>query len=352
MSRGRRSEPDLRRRVERILGAPVTKAAWTIAVKQRMVDEVLQNENTVEWLSQQLKEMMDIIGSPEAAPEFIVPGRRQRRGKTLNDRTKAISEALAAIARQSDEVKSFRSRFLDSQLLRFNDVEQWIKERRQDCTYPHAVLVRVKTGPALGPSGWHLEQPLSLVASNEIEGRAPVDLLNYAKHGSNWVHCVPVGRDGTLRVVFDLSKALVNRFRWQEAQATMFLLTDITPLVATESVQFNGPPFTNLPWGRRLPLGCLTRITLTIDPMVTPRELSRTYAKLRADLLIRKSKVQSEKHLQLAVFAIDHPALDKEALGEWARRFAKWKYRRVSLFARDARMARDRLLHPRVVLPT
>jgi len=34
---------------------------------------------------------------------------------------------------------------------------------------------------------------------------------------------------------------------------------------------------------------------------------------------------------------------------EWAQAFPNWKHRRVSLFARDARVARDRLLHESAV---
>ena len=159
-----------------------------------------------------------------------------------------------------------------------------------------------------------------------------------------------MARDGALRVVYEVSKALAGWFRWEEAQATVFLLTDITPLITTQNVQLSPAPFMKLPYGDHLwPLSCLTRVTLTIDPMMTPRELSQYYAKLRAKLLDGKLRAQSAKHLKLAAFAVEHPALDKAAMGEWARRFPKWKYPRVSLFARDAKMARDRLLHQSAV---
>jgi hypothetical protein len=50
-------------------------------------------------------------------------------------------------------------------------------------------------------------------------------------------------------------------------------------------------------------LDCLARILITVDPIVTPQEL-KEHAKLRAKLLSRKPRAQSEKHLQLAVFAV------------------------------------------------
>jgi hypothetical protein len=343
-----RSASELRKLVAKILMSPIPDGAWQYAVNQRMVSDVLQGEDTILWLAKQLRAIMDIPEQqPRATPEFITPGRRQRRGKTVHGRREAISEALAAIARQSEEVRSFRSTVLNGQLLKFEDVEQWIEERRRDEIYPHALIVRLKPGFTLNyRDGWQLEPPLSSVGPDEIEGLVPVDSLDYTKAGSNWVQCVPIGRNGNLRIVFKLSKALAERCRWQVAQATMFLLTDMTPLLAMETVGFSPPPWTTLPYGRQLlPLSCLTRVTLTVDPMMTPREVSEKYAKVRAKLFVRKPRAQSEKHLNLAVFAVKHPALNNEARLEWEREFPKWKYPRLSLFARDARVARNRLLH-------
>ena len=123
----------------------------------------------------------------------------------------------------------------------------------------------------------------------------------------------------------------------------MFLLTDCTPLL-TDTIQLGRPPWITLQWGG-VRLSCLNRITLTIDPLTTPREVAQQYASIRAKLLSRNPRSQSLKHLQLAVFAVKHPVLDQEAMVEWGAQFPRWKYTRFSLFARDARTARARLLH-------
>jgi hypothetical protein len=364
MSRKVLSESQLRRRSEEILKHPVTKAAWQIAVEERMVSQVLQGEDSEEWLAKKVERLMDIIeDQAQPTPRFIVPKRRQRRGKTIAGREEAISKAVAELARQSEEVQSFRSKILSGELLKFADVEQWITNRARDSVYPHALLVRIERDSKLyNRAGRQHEDSLSSVRPDEIEGPAPTDSLHYGKPDSSYGHCVPVGRDGTLRVVYELSKKLANEFRWQEAEATVFLLTDLPPRVVTESFEFRLPPFITPPYEVRdpksrtsregvgsrrhlVPLDCLARVSITVDPFVTPQELKEKYAKLRGKLLSRKPRAQSEKNLQLAVFAVKHPALDKAAMIEWGRVFPKWAYHRVSLFGRDARDSRDRLLH-------
>jgi hypothetical protein len=222
-------------------------------------------------------------------------------------------------------------------------VEPWIKDHQKDEVYPHAVLLRVKKLDYR--TGWPIDPPLQLAQNDQIEGVANVDCLEYGKPGSGWVHRVPIGRDGTLRVLHELSKTLATFFHWQAAQATAFVLTDLTPVIETESVAVHPAPHVTVPYGGPQPLACLVRVTLTIDPIMTPKELARKYASVRNRLLAQKPRALSTKHLALAVFTTKHPALNQESMEQWAREFPQWKYRRISQFGRDARTARSRLLH-------
>jgi len=116
----------------------------------------------------------------------------------------------------------------------------------------------------------------------------------------------------------------------------MFVLTDATPLLLAETVTV--PLISALP--------CIGRIKITIDPITTPRELAQRYAKLRAKLLGRKPRQLSEKHLRLAGFtAAKYGELDHNVMETWNRNFPTWRYRRFSIFSRDARRAVDRLLN-------
>jgi hypothetical protein len=172
-----------------------------------------------------------------------------------------------------------------------------------------------------------------------------VDFLNYGKPDDSWNYCAPVGRDGILRATYKLSEWLSTFFNWQKAQATVFLLTDLTPWIASHTVSFGRSPWLTLPYGGTEPLSCLTRITLSVDPLMTPRELAEKYAALRARVLVSKPRALSPKHLELAVFATEHPNLDRQAMQEWVGKFPEWKYPTLSKFSRDARTARRRLLH-------
>lgn len=347
MSRPITPEIKLRRKVQRMLRSRFSAAAWDIAVDQLAVSEVLQGENTPEWLAAMVERHGEIIArGGNSRQQLFLPARRNRREKTRIARIEAVSDALAEIARHRKGVMSFRREILKGKLVSIHEIERWINERQNDGIYRNALRVRVPRNfdweildrGEIGP-------PLSLCGQYQIEGPCPIDFLNYATPAANWVRRVPVGRDGVLREVYNLSKDLARLFTWQEAQATVFLLTDLAPLIQAEGVQLSPLTITTLPDGGQKPLSCLTHVRLTIDPAITPQELSEIYGKIRLKLLGRKPRAQSEKHLHLAVFAVKHTALDREAMNEWQREFPKWRYSRVSLFARDARTARERLLH-------
>jgi hypothetical protein len=349
MNRSPKAEAALRKKVEKILKLPVPDLLWNIALKENYVSEVLKGgrgANTPESFADRLRDWMAGSAYQERAPQFITPARRQRRGKTVQSHQESVSEAIAEIVRQKKEVQSFRSDVLNGQLLRPEEVEPWIEAHRKDATYWHAVIVRLKPDFKFDDRGeLQLKPLLTSVEPDNIERFANVDSLDYAKPGSDWVHRVPIGRDGTLRVLHELSKDLATYFHWQEAQATVFVLTDLTPVIDTETISASPPPWVTLPYGGMEPLACLVRVTLKIDPMITPEELAKKYAVVRNRLLVKKPRALSEKHLALAVFAAKHPVLNRDAMEQWARESPQWSYQRVSLFVRDARTARSRLLH-------
>jgi hypothetical protein len=288
-------------------------------------------------------------GAIAAAPQFVIPNRKQRRGKMTAGRREAISEALAAIARQSHEVISFRREVLNDTLLEISAVDRWLKDHQSEGAYPHAILVRLKEGFDLGldddTGRWKLEPPLSSMGPETIEGPVAVDLLEYAMPDNRWVRRIPIGRDGTLRKIYAIASDLSRKFSWQQAQATVFLLTDLTPLVETESIEIRYPPVVTLPYGGQSPLTCLLRVVIAVDPMMTPRQLAEKYAEIRTKLRTSKRRLQTEKHLRLALFAITHHSLSGDEMREWNKNFPNWKYSRVALFSRDAKTARTRLLH-------
>jgi hypothetical protein len=346
MNRRKGSALEIKRRVGSILKKEISDRVWQYAVDDFMVSEVEQGENTVAWLAQKLQRLMELEeqGAIAAAPTFIKPTRKHRRGKMTTGRREAVSEALAAIARQNIDVISFRREILNGTLLKVNALDRWVKDHQSEETYPHAILVRLRHGFKLDyTDGWTLEPPLSSMGPEVIEGLATVNMLEYAMPDSRWVRRMPIGRDGTLRKTYELAVDLTRRFSWQQAQATVFLLTDLTPLVETENIEIRYP--VTLPYVGQSPLMCLLRVVITVDPSITPRELAQKYAQIRAKLLKRKWRLQTEKHVQLALFAVNDRHLNSEAMREWNKDFPNWRYTRLSQFTRDAKTARNRLLH-------
>ena len=91
-----------------------------------------------------------------------------------------------------------------------------------------------------------------------------MELLSYASPDDQWVRRIPVRHGGTLDGLRVVSNSLARRYSWQEALATSFVLTGISPLLSS------------LRGGIRMVLNqpISSRITMEIDPTLTPGEVA------------------------------------------------------------------------------
>ncbi len=144
---------------------------------------------------------------------------------------------------------------------------------------------------------------------------------------------------GTLDRLRKISERLAMFYGWDTSQATVFVLTGVTPRldVARAHVQCSDP------------LPARSRISLTIDPKMAPQEVADYYRAVRSEVFgKRRFRRLSEKHARLSVFRARQPmnrALDAQRT-QWNRecRHRKdWKYEHTSLFVRDSQQALDRL---------
>lgn len=109
---------------------------------------------------------------------------------------------------------------------------------------------------------------------------------------------------------------------------------------------------------RLMDLRAISRITLIIDPAVTPAKVAEQYRLIRRGMLSQRHRSMSAKHLRLAAFVAGRP--DEES---WEDRMLAWneayprseypgyEYKHRWNFSRDANQARQRLLHPEYHLP-
>ncbi len=334
--------------MEKYMQKQIPDSVWDYLNRHTHVSEANSGEHpdSFGWLGKHVDELLGLCAQPVRG---FVPQRRSRRIRGLDLRREVISELLAGIARRRPEVSAFRERFLQGQILRPADVQTWIESRVQETAYPHAAIVRLPQDcfPRSLPNG-QLEIKAEELGELQVERVASIDFLDFAGPQDSWIRSVPIGRDGVLRQLFNVSKELARILLWQEAQATIFVLTDMPPLLSTHSVTIHPGPAIFLQEdesaGNRT-MHCLTRISMTFDPLISAEELEEQYRKLRAALLEHKPRSLSEKHMRLAGFCAGYRELNETVMEEWNTKFPKWMYTRLSQFSWHAKMAKERLLY-------
>ncbi len=327
----RTSETAIRRQMERRCGK-ISDSVWQYAIEKRMVSEVMQGESDPDWLAGEILRLKELEAGA-AGPPFIELHRRQRRAKRIPCRQEAISCCVANQARENPQVKWFRKTFLGGRVLRIEEVDAWVQRQAQDYPYRHAVIVRLPAGivPQCHADGrYTLTPPLPEVS--QFAGLVPVTMLDYHRADSVWVQRIPAAPDGPLGALYKLSDSLAEIYGWQKAQASSFVLTDLTPEIPLCMVSFVSRE-----------LGALARIQISVDPFCTPAEVAQRYKRIRSKVLMVKTKALSEKHTELALHALQESALDAGSLESWNRQHPGWAYRRMNRFRKEARNARSRL---------
>ncbi|MFN0168662.1 MAG: hypothetical protein ACKV22_19735 [Bryobacteraceae bacterium] len=337
--------------IEGHIGCPIPGEIWRFALRERMVGEANEESSPksrvdrVQWLSDKITTMMG-FGAERSAGSPVGPfvtQTRQGRANGARLRTMVVSQIVANIARRRGDLTGFRTRFFPNGLLLWKDVPAWVDARKDDATYPHAIIIRLPAGrfPEYTPEGYTFDHPEDLLRF-PIEGTAPVDCLHYCGPSDTYALACPVGRDGVLRELYRLSQRLAESFGWQDSQATVFILTDLIPEIGVMKVTFQPPPWMDdAGW-----LQVRTRVTYELDPIgVIPSDLERSYRKVRKRLLSGRHRSLGEKNMRLAAFCSGFDRPNKAAMNKWNQEFPQWSYERVSIFARDAKAARERLLH-------
>jgi len=343
----RQSKPIERRDVEKELGRLVPDLVWEFMVQEPYVSEA--KIEGVRWLAQKIAMLLPPLeDTGRSAKAKLKRSRRQRRDTIVSARRRATSWLLAAIARRDEQLKAFRQRYLEGVLLKPDEVEDWLQKNSDQRRYRHAVVLslQMETDSRVLAVKPNREVPVALLKGNRMENVASIEFLSYIRVSSGFVRRMPVGRDGPLRILYQLAERLAKFFRWNPADAVIFVLTDRIPPVDLYSVAPTWPPSSEMgsEFEGLRPIACLGRITITVDPLITPREVSEIYSPIRAKLLKGKPKQLSEKHIYLGGFIAERDTVDLRAMAAWNAEYSKWKYKRFSNFARDRRTARKILL--------
>jgi len=167
--------------------------------------------------------------------------------------------------------------------------------------------------------------------------------LSYLRYGVDEVEEdptgeVPTAEGGVLDRLRQLSQSLARFYGWDEAAATNFVLTGEVPFMPSIETRASVP----------FSYTTTARISLTIDPALSPREVANHYRRMRGRILEGRHRELTAKHLRLATFAAARPAGEtlRERMAAWNKEYPNWKYKRETNFGRDCTQAVRRLLHP------
>lgn len=159
-------------------------------------------------------------------------------------------------------------------------------------------------------------------------------------------------RGSVLDVLQRLATKVAGTYGWEVIGTLLFILTGAP-------AEVSAPRATTEKWPR---FEATARITLTIDPALSPDVVRDFYKHVREDVLGRRYRSLSKKHLEMARFIVPWPPVSPwadwlneeraklpwaEKLQLWNRTYPQWEYdlRYESNFRRDCLKAKQRLLH-------
>ena len=316
------------------LGREPKEEIWDRLVEEAYVHDVWLEIDEIDDLEEKYREFNRVPEHLLQPPKNAIDsGPRQTRFQILSDLT-------ARQAATEKGVIAFRRQRLTEGLIKREEVVEWITRQAAD-EGPASRYLRVPIPDGYKPirrNGRIVTEPLLTISDTTSAIQVEIELLSYAAPDDQWVRRISVRHGGTLYELRMLGRSLARRFTWQEAQATTFILTGISPLLSS------------LRGGIRMALSrpISSRISMDIDPTLTPEEVAEQYKKLRASLIGARYRSMSEKHLRLAEFYGGH----KPEGMTWAALMNKWNhsqdrgwdYDRYETFARDCNQAWRRLM--------
>jgi len=302
----------------------------------------------------------------ETIIEAIVAARRRKRGPhRMEDilestqpesrvqgitRNKVLAEIVATHANQEPEVVQFREEVLEGTLLKAHEIQPWItqeheKERGRPAIFLDAVPLPVGHDIRDGVHGGIVPDPPIAVGEEHPAGRLRFELLDYGTPDTAWVRRVPVAHGGILARLHHLSITLAQRYRWQPAQATAFVLTGLPPVLPAIDATWDSSFFQT----QAGDVTALSRLVLTIDPTLSPKEVHNHFQAIRQRILGAKWRDLNEDQLKLARFVLHRPQEEtwRQRMAAWNTEFQRWSYGDdLGHFRRDCLHAIQKLMTP------
>lgn len=310
------SERQVREAVEGELGGPISDAQWREFVDEGRVGDVEVGGSTPSDLADTVRGRRETWRN-NAAPR--VPD-----GSDWADIVRDVAgdkhtAALEVIAHRRangwEDVQQLRTQYLPGGLLDSpEDVETWIEVETRSV-------------------GDRVNYPAQAISYRKrVAWGGNKDDIRWQE----WEKLVP--GDHPLAALGRLADRLATAYSWSRSRAVAFILID------------------EMPWVRRLELrtdsrlpSAFDRVTLTIDPTVDPAKVAAAYRAWRREYWGGKQyKPLSPKHYRLAAFWELNTEPNTAAMRRWNAEHGDehWTYSNPRNFARDGRVALQRVLYP------
>jgi hypothetical protein len=316
-------------------GEELDSRLWESLVELGHVDDVQQGEMSIRELAAKHGEFCTVL----KAQGVRRPRQREAHDLPPDARLDVLSDILSERAAQEPGVLAFRESILGGSLLAWDDVDAWIKAQgKKDGPATQYLSVAVPDGYQLrqAETGLILTEPPLTVSQEAAGWDVKTRLLEYGVPDDPWTRRVPTKVRGVLDELRTLSEHLAKSYGWQPSQASVFVLTGLPVQLSRGRVTIS----------HRFPYKMTGRLTLELDPRVSPREVLALYRKHRRELLGGTYKPMDRKHLELARF---YEARKKgtwqERMAEWngQQRESAWHYTDWRNFRRDCVQAWERL---------
>ena len=187
------------------------------------------------------------------------------------------------------------------------------------------------------------DPPIS-VGEEHPAGRLRFEILDYQTPDKARVRQVPVAHGGVLARLHHLSITLAQRYRWQPAQATAFVLTGLPPTLSAIDATWD-PAFFQTQAGD---VTALSRIVLTIDPTLSPKEYAQLFSGYPSTYPgVKMARFNREPARACPICLAPRPGgAVATAYGAWNTEFQQWSYANLGNFKRDYLNAIQKLLAP------
>jgi hypothetical protein len=371
---------NLRDLVAAKLGQSISDEMWTELDDSGFVEDAegMLRTKQVPYLVDRIKQLMSAARSMSAETRPAVPDRPQ--GAAASARIDALSAVYAAWANADTDVRGFR----EWELVRHDEAFLAFLQGKgphpgYELLQPDAVAAWVNNQHDRMASEGSGDEHVRRLVVNRHQGEADLT-INLRYIDGRRERIVTVDSRGPLGRLAKLAEKLADRYRWASAGSADFVLTGRAPevFVYTGSAQIR--------YG--IDSSAATRVTMTLDPFLSPEQVAGIYSRLRGKLHDgQPPRSLSIKYYRLAEHVGPHvqfyvqepkrvrkagrprsPALSGLAqyidpvpgyswptmLHDWNAKYAdhvadsrSWRYEHLSNFTRDAQDALIRLLNPR-----